>query len=333
MQEFVIGVDIGGTNTVVGLVGPRGELQTSTIDTMPRTDPSLFVSRLCKEIATLQANVPAGNTIKGIGIASPAANSQRGTIEDPANFSWGTIDIVSMIREYFDTPIAITNDGNAAALGEMEYGVAKGMRNFIVITLGTGVGSGIVVDRRLLLGQNGWAGELGHVIIEEGGRECGCGRAGCLETYISAPGICRTTIELLANKSAVSGLRDIGHKDLTAQVVCEFAKNGDGIAIEAFGIAGEILGRWLANATAIFDPEAFILFGGVVNAGEILLKPVRSSFETHLMSFYRGRVQLMASQLQKGQAGVLGASVLISRPEYFTSHEPSEFGSTLSSTG
>jgi len=332
-EEFIIGVDIGGTNTVVGLVGPRGSLHTSTIETMSKGDPALFVNRLRREITTLQGGIPPESILKGIGIASPAANSQAGTIEDPANFSWGTVAIVNMMKKYFDIPIAITNDGNAAALGEMEFGVARGMRNFIVITLGTGVGSGIVVDRRLLFGQNGWAGELGHVIIEEAGRECGCGRAGCLETYISAPGICRTTLELLASRHEESALRNIGPRDLTAQTVCEHARNGDLIAIEAFEIAGTILGRWLANATAIFDPEAFILFGGVANAGEILLKPVRASFTKHLMNFYRGRVQLVASQLQKGHAGVLGASVLISRPEYFPSQEPSDIGSSISSTG
>jgi len=241
-RELAICVDIGGTNTSIGLVDANGDCATtSTMDTRATDQPSIFVRRLCREIELLREKVQSSKSFKGIGIASPAAIFHTVVIDHPANFGWGSVDIVKMMKEYYDLPVTITNDGNAAALGEMEFGIARGLRNFVEITIGTGVGSGIVVDSRLLLGGFGWGGEMGHVIVNEGGRECGCGRAGCLETYVSASGICRTAFELLAVRNTASELRNISLSKLTSEAIHHHARKGDSIALEAFNVAGGIL--------------------------------------------------------------------------------------------
>jgi glucokinase len=247
----------------------------------------------------------------GIGIASPAANFISGTIHQPANLAWGTINIVEMLKKYFNLPVAVVNDANAAAIGELKFGSAQRMNNFIVITLGTGLGAGIVVNGQLLQGGTGVAGELGHMTLDPNGRECGCGRSGCVETYISATGIRRTVFELLARRTIESPLRSTTFLELTSKKIFELARGGDVIANEAFEITGMQLGRMLANMVAVFDPTAVILTGGLANAGELILEPTRRAFEANLLSVFKGQVSILQSKLSDGRASVLGASSLV----------------------
>jgi len=221
------------------------------------------------------------------------------------------IPLANLIKKYYDVPVAVTNDANAAALGEMIYGGAKNMKNFIVITLGTGLGSGIVVNGNLVYGHDGFAGELGHIVAIDNGRQCGCGKRGCLETYASASGIKRTVFDLLADCTEESDLRNITFDDLTAEMISGAAAKGDKIAIKAFEITGKILGRNLANAVAFSSPEAIFLFGGLAKAGELIFKPTKEHMEKNLLKIFRGKVKLLPSGLQDKNAAVLGASGLI----------------------
>ncbi len=311
-SDITLGIDIGGTNTTVGAVDVSGrELATTRFATDAPGGPVGYVRRLASAIEHLCEGPPSFPAPSGIGIASPAANHTNGTIRQAANLAWGTINIVEMLKQYFDLPVAVVNDANAAALGELHYGSAQGMKNFIVLTLGTGLGAGIVTDGRLLQGETGVAGELGHMTIEQNGRECGCGRRGCVETYVSATGICRTVAELLAGRRTDSPLRMIPSRELSAKKVFELARDGDPIATDAFEITGTHLGRVLANTAAVFDPCAVIVNGGLANAGELLLEPARRAFEANLLSVLRDRVRIIRSNLPDGRAAVLGASVFI----------------------
>ena len=306
--DLVVGVDLGGTNTSVGVVDDSGrELLHSKFPTRPRESAAGFVARLAGVIHELVGRLGPGATLRGIGIASPAANGLRGTIESPANLGWGTVNMMEMVREHFSVPVAITNDANAALLGEQMFGVARGMKNVIMITLGTGLGAGIAVDGKLIQGENGAAGELGHMTLDPHGRVCGCGRRGCVETYVSAPGLRRTVHELLAERLDDSPLRSISFNDLTAETVSRLANERDPLAIEALTITGEYLGRLVADLAAAFDPEAVVLYGGLVNAGEFLVGPARLAFEKHAMKAYRGKVRILVSSLNNGEAAVLGA--------------------------
>ncbi len=306
--DCVVGVDLGGTNTSVGVVDETGrELVHAKFPTRPRESAREFVARLSGVIRDLLAQLSPGATLRGIGIASPAANGPRGTIESPANLGWGTVNILEMVRQHFTVPVAITNDANAALLGEMTFGVARGMKNVIMITLGTGLGAGICVDGKLVEGENGSAGEIGHMTVDLEGRMCGCGRRGCVETYVSAPGLRRTVHELLADRLDDSPLRGISFNDLTAEAVSRLASDGDPIALEALTTTGVYLGRLIANLAAAFDPEAVVLYGGLVHAGEILIGPARQAFEKHAMKAYRGKVRILVSSLNNGEAAVLGA--------------------------
>jgi glucokinase len=312
MVEVVAGIDIGGTNTAVGLVTADGGLLVeSTLSTGAHETIEDYAGAVRAEIQRLLKRVPEA-VLKGIGIGAPNGNYYQGTIENAPNLKWrGTIPFVNMLRPGFDVPIALTNDANAAAIGEGLFGAAQGFRHFIVITLGTGVGSGIVVDGDLLYGHDGFAGEIGHTIVDPEGRECGCGRRGCLETYASAGGIKRTVFELLAESRAPSVLRDISFNDLTAQQIAQAAGNGDALALRAFDYTGKILGLKLADAVAHTSPEAIILFGGLAQAGELIFEPTRRYMDEYMLNLFKHKVKLLASGLADRNIAILGAAALV----------------------
>jgi glucokinase len=311
--ELTVGIDIGGTNTKIGLVDRAGVcLQDSSITTDAHKPPDDLIGRLHVAIEELHGRVSGKPPIRGIGIGAPNANYYRGTVENPPNLSWkGVTDVAGLMRTRMDVPVAVTNDANAAALGEGLFGSAKGMKDFMVITLGTGLGSGVVAAGDLVYGSTGFAGELGHCIVDVDGRECGCGRRGCLETYASATGICRTVTHLLSMRRAGSGLRAVSQQDLTAKMIADAAAAGDPIAREAFEFTGGILGLTLANAAAITSPEAIFLFGGLANAGALIFEPTRKALDQHLLNIFHGTVKLLPSGLKEAGAAVLGASALI----------------------
>jgi glucokinase len=311
--EITLGIDIGGTNTVLGFVNRMGNILTeSSMPTNSHEPADQFVARLHLTIQEMLGKVNETCELKGIGIGAPNANYYNGTVEFPPNIKWaGITHLVQMVQQYYQIPVAITNDANAAAIGEMKFGAAKGMKNFIVITLGTGVGSGIVVDGNIVYGHDGFAGEIGHTIVDMNGRFCGCGRRGCLETYVSAGGICRTVFELLAQRKDESELRNISFNQLTSKMISDAAVRKDSIAMEAFETAGKILGLKLADAVAHTSPEAIILFGGLLAAGDLLLVPTQKYMELYMLNIFKGKVKLLLSGLREGNAAVLGASALI----------------------
>lgn len=312
MQDVTIGIDIGGTNTVIGFIDTKGKyLVEDSISTLPDEEAEKFISRLSERIKLLYGPLQNQYNIIGIGVAAPNANYYSGIIETPSNLKWRNVNFVKIMESYFNHPVSIINDANAAALGEQIFGQAKGMKNFIEITLGTGLGSGIVIDGNILLGENGFAGEIGHTIVEPNGRLCNCGRKGCLETYASASGISRTVFFLLSHYNVYSKLRDIPFNQLNGEMISELALKGDPIALQAFEFTGEVLGKALANVSLYYSPEAIILFGGLANAGELLLKPTRHYFEKNLLNVFDGRIKILQSKLQDGNAAVLGASSLI----------------------
>ena len=312
MNTYSIGIDIGGTNTDIGLVRDDGCcLAKKNLPTNKYFDASVYVSDICEQIKNLMAENKV-SAIDGIGIAAPAGNYYTGCIENATNLNFkGIIDLKALFHNHLDIPIVVSNDANAAAYGELVYGGAKGMRHFVMFTLGTGVGSGIVVDGKLVHGKTGGAGELGHAILVPEGRLCGCGRKGCLETYTSATGICRTATEMLEAAPDYNGpLSHIKTEELTSKMVGDAAKNGDPLAIKVFEKTGYWLGIALANAVAFSGPEAIFLMGGPVKAGEILLKPVRESFKKHLCFVYDGSVEVRVSELPDNDAAILGAAAL-----------------------
>ena len=313
MKEAVIGIDIGGTFTKFGIVDREGHSYGEGSISSDKTDTiDKFLVQLHASITTLVSSLPEKIDIKGIGIGAPNSNYYKGTIENAANLRWkGTIHLTDKITALFGLPSVLTNDANAAALGEMIFGAAKGMRDFIVITLGTGLGSGIVVNGEVVYGHDGFAGELGHIIVKPNGRECGCGLKGCLETYVSATGIKRTVFKLLADYNAKSVLRKYSFDDLSAEKISEAAHQGDFIAIKAFEVTGSILGQKLADAVAYTSPAAIFLFGGLAKAGDLLFEPVRKNMEPNLLEIYRNKVKLLPSGLKDKNAAVMGASALI----------------------
>ncbi len=311
-----IGVDIGGTNTVWGMVDANNNyLQEGSFLTQPETGADYFVLRLTEAIKENLKKLSDKYVLEGIGFAAPGANYYTGIIETAVNLNWGKVRFLEKIKKYFDVPIVFLNDANAAALGELNFGIAKDMKNFIVLTLGTGLGSGIIVNGNLLIGQSGLAGEVGHSVVEVNGRQCGCGKRGCLETYISAPGLKRTVFAMLCDFTQDSELRKIDYASLSSKTVVEFAAENDPIAIKALEYTGEILGRALSNMVTYFDPEAIILFGGLADAGELLMKPVRDNFEKYLLDAYKGKIKLLKSRLQNGRAAVLGACAFIKQEQ------------------
>lgn len=312
-KAVVLGIDIGGTTTSFGFIEQDGTcLAEKTIDTMPREPALSLVERLCREVRELFSPFGDGYELKGIGIGAPNANYYTGTICNPPNLNWGdSVEIVKLFGSRFRLPAAVTNDANAAALGEMSFGAARGMRNFISITLGTGLGSGIVVNGSIVYGADGYAGELGHTVVDPDGRACACGKKGCLETYVSGPGLCRTVFSLLAERHDDSPLRAFSFNGLTAKEVFAAARGGDQLAREAFTVTGRILGLKLADAVAHTSPEAFFFHGGLSAAGDLLLAPAHAAMEENLLAIYRGRIPLLLSGLPDMNAGVLGAAALI----------------------
>jgi glucokinase len=311
-HDIVLGIDIGGTNTTLGVVDREGEiLHHATMPTNAQEEASELVSRLFDAYRALEGE-KKGWVLKGIGIGAPNANYYHGTVEYPPNLSWkGVTDVVGLFRKHINVPVVITNDANAAAIGEKVFGAGKMLNDFIVITLGTGLGSGIVVNGDLVYGHDGFAGELGHMTVEPGGRECGCGRRGCLEAYCSATGICRTVFELLCDRRAESELRAVTFNDLTARMISDAARRGDPIACEAFEITGKILGMKLADSVVHTSPSAIILFGGLASAGELIFEPTKRHLEAHVLNIFKGKVKLLPSGLKERSAGVLGAAALI----------------------
>jgi len=311
MKEVVAGIDIGGTNTVFGLVDRNGKIiAEDKLLTTSYPDIEEYVSVVVDAVKRSCSRV---NNIKltGIGIGAPDANYYKGTIELAANLVWkGIIPLSSLISNKINLPVAITNDANAAALGEMIFGAAKNVKDFIILTLGTGLGSGMVINGELVYGYTGFAGELGHTIVVPGGRDCGCGRQGCLETYASASGLVRTVLYMLSEMKEVSSLREIAPSELNAKQIAEAAKKGDIIAIEAFDYTAEMLAFGIINAIVFSSPEAVYLFGGLANAGDLLFDPVRKYVDQNVMALFRGTVKILPSGIPENNAAVLGAAAL-----------------------
>lgn len=314
MKKVSIGIDIGGTNTVFGIVDAEGTVLFKGQIASPKEDnPKKFATELANAIKALMSK--ATNTeYVGIGVGAPNANFYSGTIEHAANLPFkGIVPFVKLMKEQFPdiTNISMTNDANAAALGEMIYGGAKGMKNFVMVTLGTGLGSGFVVNGDLLYGHDGFAGELGHITVTPEGRECGCGQFGHLETYCSATGMVRTALELLSHHNAKESL--LSNKsfiELTSKDIFDAAKKGDEIAKNVFEITGDILGQALADTVHIVSPEAIFLFGGPTAAGELLFRPTIESMENNLMPVFKNKVKVLPSKLKMGDAAIVGASAL-----------------------
>ena len=313
MTTYSIGIDIGGTNTDIGLVSSDGRcLERKNLATPLYSDADLYVKDICQNIDALKAENGV-DVIEGIGIAAPAGNYYTGCIENATNLNFkGIVDVRKLFKRYTEVPITVSNDANAAAYGELVYGGAKGMKHFIMFTLGTGVGSGIVVDGKLVHGKTGGAGELGHVILIPRGRSCGCGRRGCVETYTSATGIKATAIEVLSEHPEYKGmLSKVSQDELTSKLVGDAANAGDPLALEVFEKTGEWLGLAMANAAAFSGPEAIFLMGGPVKAGEVLLRPTRASFERNLCFVFKDSVEIRVSELPANDAAILGAAALV----------------------
>lgn len=314
-MQFAIGIDIGGTNTYFGLVDREGNiLLKDVVKTLDFSDPKKMVNAVAEKINSSLNRLPqgdAGSQLVGIGIGAPNANYFRGTIENAPNLKWkGVVPLAKYFSEKLKIPAVLTNDANAAALGEMYFGGAKGMKDFIFITLGTGLGSGIVANGQLVYGHDGFAGELGHTILIQHGRQCGCGRKGCLEQYCSATGIVITYLDILKSEHHNS-LNEIEISGVTAKSIYELALKGDEAALNAFNFTGEWLGFALANSVAYTSPEAIFLFGGLAEAGELLFNPTRISFEKNLLNNYKGKVKIQPSLLPQNDAAILGAASLI----------------------
>ncbi len=306
-KEAVLGIDIGGTNTVFGVMEQNGNyIFKDSIPTIRQEKAEKLFTRLFDKFNKHIKILPEIKII-GVGIGAPNANYYKGTVENPVNLNWGVVDVVNLVKKYIDLPIFITNDANIAAIGEMKFGAAKGLKNFIEITLGTGVGSGVIVNGDLVYGQDGFAGELGHVIVEKNGRKCGCGRRGCLEAYASASGIVRNAYNLLVNDNNDSKIANIPFSDLTSKIIYDFAIEGDLVAKQAFEVTGEYLGRAFADFTAIFCPEAIIIYGGIARAGDILLNPIKKHLEDNVMEIFKGKVKIIESGLSEEDIAVMGA--------------------------
>ena len=313
-QPYVIGIDIGGTNTIFGIVDKRGQiLRSGAIKTTRHADVGDYLDELAQALNDLLKDNFSKDDIKGIGVGAPNGNYFSGSIEFAPNLPWkGVIPFAQMLEERIGIPVALTNDANAAAIGEMTYGAARGMKDFIEVTLGTGVGSGIVINGQLVYGHDGFAGELGHVIMRRNnGRLCGCGRNGCLEAYASATGVARTAREILDLKpDSPTLLRNIPVVDITSKDVYDAAVAGDKIAIEIFNFTGRILGEAFADFVAFSSPEAIILFGGLAKAGDFILKPTKENMEKNLLKVFKNKVKILFSGLKEDDAAVLGASAL-----------------------
>ncbi len=312
-DDVVLGIDIGGTNTAYGVVDRTGRLYAeASVPTRGFPAVADYVAAVSRQIRETLKTLGDAVALRGIGIGAPNGNYYHGTIEFAPNLEWkGVVRMADLFAQYFPVPAFLTNDANAAAVGEMLFGGARGMRDFIVITLGTGVGSGIVVNGQLVYGHDGFAGEIGHTIVDPDGRQCGCGRRGCLETYASAPGLRRTVSQLISESTSPSTLRGIAFDDLTAAMVSEAALRGDPVAREAFEFTGRLLGLKLADAVAHTSPEAIFLFGGLANAGELIFEPTHRWMEEFMLNIYKNKVKLLPSGLKDRNVAVLGAAALV----------------------
>ena len=318
MQQeiYVIGLDLGGTNSVFGIVDARGEIKATTaIKTGGYSRVEDYVSASVEALQPIIEQVGGMEHIKAMGIGAPNGNYYKGTIEMAPNLPWAhdsVVPLADLFSEALGIPVALTNDANAAAIGEMTYGVARGMKDFIVITLGTGVGSGIVTGGHLLYGSDGFAGELGHVTMVRGeeGRLCGCGRKGCLECYCSATGVARTARELLAKSDRPSFLREMNPEEITSLDVSIAAGKGDALATEIYDFTGKMLGEACADFAAFSSPEAFIFFGGMTKAGDLIMRPIKEAYNQHVLPIFRGKAQFLISALDGARAAVLGASAV-----------------------
>lgn len=312
MKELCIGIDIGGTNTVFGLVDENGDFAAeNSIPTKKHQNIDDFIDALSNAINESLGTVKTNYILKGIGIGAPNGNYYNGTIEYAPNLNWkGVVPLSDMLNQKFHVPVVLTNDANAAALGEMIYGGAKGMKDFIIITLGTGLGSGLVVNGNVVYGHDGFAGEIGHTIYDPNGRLCACGRKGCLETYASASGIKRTAIELLS-KDSTSILHELSEEKLSSKDIYDAAVKGDKLALEAFDYTARILGLKLADSIAYTSPEAIFLFGGLALSGDYILKPTKKYMEEYLLKIYKNKIKLELSGLMGKNAAILGAAALI----------------------
>ena len=311
MSDFVLGVDIGGTSAKYGLVTKEGEVSyEGSLPTEGTTDVNQLFDPLYEKVSEILADNPDYNVI-GAGVGAPNGNYYTGTIEHAPNLNWG--EVVHFARDFeakFNLPTVLTNDANAAAIGEKIFGGGRSMNDFVVFTLGTGLGSGIFVNGKVVYGSSGFAGELGHVTVNPKGRYCACGRRGCLETYVSATGIKRTVYKMLADYTEPSVLRGVSFNDLNAKMITEAAIENDFIAIKSFAYTGKILGQKLADTVVHTSPEAIFLFGGLVNAGKYLFEPAIKSMEKQLFKVFRGTVKLLPSELMDKNAAVLGAAAL-----------------------
>lgn len=332
MKKLAIGIDIGGINTAFGLVDEQGDLYAESVISTKKypyfDDYPDYVKDLCEAMHTMAGSLSFEYELTGIGIGAPNANYHRGTIESPANLwkfrpeeterdeSRRIFPLAADMEACFPgVKVLMTNDANAATLGEMVYGNAKGMKDFVMVTLGTGLGSGFVSNGAMIYGHDGFAGELGHVNVDRHGRRCGCGRCGCLETYVSATGIKRTVFELMSSMNEPSELRDIAFADFDASMVTTAASHDDPIAVEAFRRTGEVLGRALADVVALTSPEAIFLFGGLAKAGKYLFEPTQWYMEENMMLTFKNKVKLLPSGIQGKNAAILGASALVWQQE------------------
>ena len=312
--QYVVGIDIGGQTTKLGVVDARGTVLAQTvIRTDTYDDVVKYVDELSDALRRIIKEAGAEGNIRGIGVGAPNGNYYTGTIENAVNISWGgnkTIAFAKLLSENMDgLPVALTNDANAAAVGEMTYGAARGMKNFIMITLGTGVGSGIVINGEVVYGHDGFAGELGHTCaVRNNGRTCNCGKTGCLETYASATGVARTAREWLELSDEPSSLRSLDN--ISSKDVYEAAKEGDKMALKIFEFTGNMLGRSFADFVAFSAPEAIVLFGGLARTKEYLTKPIEESMNANLLHLWRDKIKIVFSQLKESDAAILGASAL-----------------------
>lgn len=317
LKPYVIGLDLGGTNSVFGIVDARGDIKATTaIKTGGYDKVEDYVKAAVEALQPIIDTVGGIDKIKAMGIGAPNGNYYKGTIEFAPNLPWAHTSVVPLADLFSKAlggiPVALTNDANAAALGEMTYGVARGMKNFIDITLGTGVGSGIVINGQMVYGCDGFAGELGHVIMVRGeeGRPCGCGRKGCLEAYCSATGVARTAREFLEKSDEPSVLREMKPEDITSYDVSVAAGKGDALAKRVYDFTGKMLGEACADFAAFSSPEAFVFFGGLTKAGDLLMKPVKDAYDKAVLPIFKGKAKFLVSTLDGSSAAVLGASAV-----------------------
>lgn len=317
MKSYSIGIDIGGTNTGFGLVDEKGNIiSTTSISTKDFDIVENYLDEIVKHIILLIERCEDKSLLKGVGIGAPNGNYYNGTIEHAPNLKFhGIIPVKEYIEtklkgKGYDLKVTLTNDANAAAIGEMIYGGAKGIKNFIMITLGTGVGSGIVVDGKVVYGADGFAGEVGHTIVQPEGRMCGCGRRGCVETYSSVTGLRKTALELINNTKTKSSLREICQENIGGKAIYNAAINGDKLALKCFEITAKMLAIGMANAVAVTSPEKIFLFGGLTKAGDLLMTPLKKYFEESLFVVFQNKIDLEISHLDENTAAILGAAAL-----------------------